>query len=167
MDNVSVHVNHGATARAEEPILTGRKGKRGKGRKKLIAISITVIVLAAAIVLIVLMAYRSSVGSLIDGSKYQAVFLTNGQSYFGKLQPAGGSYMELTNIFYLQTKATDTTAAQQATPDTTAQVQLVKLGDEIHGPSDQMIIDKSQILFFENLKSDGKVAQSIAAYQKK
>jgi len=167
MDNVPVHVNHGATAHAEAPVTTGRKSKRGKGRKKLVAISIAVIILAAAIVLAALMVYRSSVNSLIDTSKYQAVFLTNGQSYFGKLQPAGGSYMELTDIFYLQTKPTDSTAPQQATPDTSAQVQLVKLGDEIHGPSDQMIIDKSQILFFENLKSDGKVAQSIAAYQKK
>lgn len=167
MDNVPVHVNHGAGAHVEESLNTGKKTRRSKGRKKLVAISIGVIVLVAVIVLAALMVYRSSVGSLIDGSKYQAVFLTNGQSYFGKLAPAGGSYMELTDIFYLQTKPTDSTAPQQTTPDTTAQVQLVKLGDEIHGPSDQMIIDKSQILFFENLKSDGKVAQSIAAYQKK
>ena len=75
MDNVPVHVNHGATAHAEAPVTTGRKSKRGKGRKKLVAISIAVIILAAAIVLAALMVYRSSVNSLIDTSKYQAVFL--------------------------------------------------------------------------------------------
>jgi ABC-type Zn uptake system ZnuABC Zn-binding protein ZnuA len=43
-------------------------------------------------------------------------------------------------------------------------VQLIKLGSEVHGPEDAMMIAKAQVLFYENLKPDGKVAQSISKY---
>jgi hypothetical protein len=106
-------------------------------------------------------------GAAIDSSKYQAVFFSNGQVYFGKLQQAGGDYMKLTEIYYLQTQAGETADAKnpQETTNDQSNVQLIKLGDEIHGPEDQMVISKDQVLFYENLKSDGKVAQSIDKYK--
>jgi hypothetical protein len=106
-------------------------------------------------------------GPAVDSGKYQAVFFTNGQVYFGKLQLAGSDYMKLTEIYYLQTQAGETTAANnpQETTNDQSNVQLIKLGDEIHGPEDQMVISKDQVLFYENLKSDGKVAQSIDKYK--
>lgn len=117
-------------------------------------------------------------------SGYQAVFLTNGQVYFGKLADADGNYVKLTDIFYLQvnqplqtgqngqggTTQTPTAGQQQtaATANSTAnqqtQLSLVKLGNELHGPADEMYISRSQILFYENLKADGQVAQAIAKY---
>lgn len=106
----------------------------------------------------------------IDSSKYQAVFFTNGQVYFGKLHAAGSGYMKLTDVFYLQSQQSGDNAnssnPQQAAADK-GNVQLIKLGDEIHGPEDEMIISKDQVLFYENLKSDGKVAQSIGQYKTK
>lgn len=106
-------------------------------------------------------------GLAIDSGKYQAVFFTNGQVYFGKLQLAGGDYMKLTDIYYLQTQAGGATDAKnpQATTSDQSNVQLIKLGDEIHGPEDKMVISKDQVLFYENLKSGGKVAQSIDKYK--
>lgn len=106
----------------------------------------------------------------IDSSKYQAVFFTNGQVYFGKLQATNGDYLKLTDVFYLQAQNTeeeesDSENPQEASTDQN-NVQLIKLGDEIHGPEDQMIISKDQVLFYENLKNDGKVAQSISKYKK-
>lgn len=109
--------------------------------------------------------YQNSPSVAIDTSKYQAVFFTNGQVYFGKLQMSGGGYMKLTDIFYLQSTSQDPTKPQQTS--SSSDVQLIKLGDEIHGPVDEMVINKDQVLFFENLKSDGKVSQSITAYHKK
>jgi hypothetical protein len=44
---------------------------------------------------------------------------------------------------------------------------LIKLGNEVHGPEDSMVIERSQVLFFENLKNDGKVVDSINKYQNK
>ena len=104
----------------------------------------------------------------IDGGKYQAVFFTNGQVYFGKLQDFNDEYMKLTNVFYLQSAATEETDAKnpQATADDESKSPtLIKLGDEIHGPQDEMVISRDQVLFFENLKSDGKVSASIEKYQ--
>lgn len=108
----------------------------------------------------------------IDSNKYQAVFFSNGQVYFGKLQATKGDYMKLTDIFYLQSqqsaedKDKDSTNPQE-TSASQNNVQLIKLGDEIHGPEDEMIISKDQILFYENLKADGKVAQSIQKFKGK
>lgn len=105
---------------------------------------------------------------LIDGGKYQAVFLTNGQVYFGKLSRVGGNTYKLNKIFYLQAAQTSTAEEDaknpQKTSTTNSDVQLIKLGNEVHGPDDQMIIDKAQVLFYENLTKDGKVSQSIEKY---
>ncbi|QHN43285.1 hypothetical protein GII36_05560 [Candidatus Mycosynbacter amalyticus] len=107
----------------------------------------------------------------IDSDKYQAVFFTNGQVYFGKLQTLNGEYLKLTDIYYLQSQQTAT--QDQSNPQQTtdkqnqdqSKVQLIKLGDEIHGPEDAMVISKDQVLFYENIKPDGKVAQSIDQYK--
>lgn len=103
----------------------------------------------------------------IDTGKYQAAFFTNGQVYFGKLQPFSNEYMKLTDIYYLQTQTGEDTDSKnpQKTSDDQNNVQLIKLGDEIHGPTDEMIISKDQLLFYENLKDDGKVAESIKKYK--
>ena len=99
----------------------------------------------------------------IDSSKYQAVFFTNGQVYFGKLQNLDQQYLKLTDIYYLQTDAADSKDSEnpQANASANADVQLIKLGEELHGPEDAMVINRDQMMFFENLKSDGKVAQTI------
>jgi hypothetical protein len=115
-----------------------------------------------------LLFYKSSVSSYIDGGKYQSVFLTNGQVYFGKLSKLSGDYFKLTDIFYLQTQTTSTSSTVQAVASSSdANVQLIKLGNEIHGPEDAMIINKDQILFFENTKADGKVTAAIKEYYNK
>lgn len=104
----------------------------------------------------------------IDSGKYQAVFFNNGQIYFGKLQSVNNDYMKLTDIFYLQSQQpTDNKDATnpQKTSASQTNVQLIKLGDEIHGPEDEMVISKDQVLFYENLKPDGKVAQSIQKFK--
>lgn len=103
----------------------------------------------------------------IDKSGYQAVFLTNGQVYFGKLQSTAGDYLQLTNIYYLQVQqsvqpSTDKPADQGSNDQKT---QLVKLGNELHGPQDSMQISNKQVLFWENLKSDGKVSKAISSYK--
>ena len=105
----------------------------------------------------------------IDSGKYQAVFFTNGQVYFGKLQDYNGGYFKLTDIFYLQTQSTSSSESENPQKTSTDQnnVQLIKLGEEIHGPEDTMIISKDQVLFYEDLKSDGKVARSIEQYKRR
>ena len=89
----------------------------------------------------------------IDSSKYQAVFLSNGQHYFGKLSILNDGYLKLTDVYYLESADEDTTKKQ---------VELRKLGEtEIHAPEDTMIISKDQVLMYENLKDSGQVVKSI------
>jgi hypothetical protein len=100
----------------------------------------------------------------INTKEYQAVFLTNGQVYFGKLQNTEGRYLSLKSIYYLQVQQ----AVQPADVNATAagsKTQLVKLGNELHGPEDSMQISHDQILFWENLVPGGKVSQAIASYK--
>lgn len=169
MDNIPVHTGGpAATGRhaAHPPIEPGRKTKPKKNNLKLAAIA------AGAVALLALLfggwsLYQSSASVHIDSSKYQAVFFTNGQVYFGKLQKLSGNYFKLTNVFYVQaveSKSDGSENPQETSSQTEADVQLIKLGNEVHGPDDEMIISQDQVLFFENLKKDGKVSESIAKY---
>lgn len=151
MDNVSNHVN--------------RKAKFGK--RKIVAIIVGVLVALAVIALSGWFLQRSSTAATIDNDKYQAVFFTNGQVYFGKLDQVNAGYFKLTDVFYIQAQeASGNSENPQQTASDSTDIRLIKLGSEVHGPDDEMIISKEQILFFENLKKDGKVSDSIIKYNK-
>jgi hypothetical protein len=102
-------------------------------------------------------------------SDYSAVFLTNGQVYFGKISSATSDEVDITDIFYLQVnqqqglQPSNNAATNNATPD----ISLVKLGNELHGPNDKMRINRSQVLFTESLKDDSKVVKAISDYKAK
>lgn len=100
---------------------------------------------------------RTHEGQLVDQTKEQAVFLTNGQVYFGKVKDINSQYVNLQEIYYLNSQSSDSKdSSAQATS-----FSLVKLGCELHGPADQMVINREQVSFWENLKTDGKVAKAI------
>ena len=46
-------------------------------------------------------------------------------------------------------------------------VSLVKLGCELHSPFDQMVINRSQVTFWENLQDSGQVAKAVKSFQDK
>ena len=83
---------------------------------------------------------------------YQAVLLSNGAVYYGKLTGYGTRNATLTDVYYIVSK----------TDPTTKQVTnvLVKRGKELHGP-DRMYLNPSQIVFVEPVGTDSKVAQLI------
>lgn len=147
----------------------GRQGSPAPKKKplKLAALLVVALIVVAAL-WYVLVIRGGSLNSTIDSSKYQAVFLSNGQIYFGKLKVHNGNYLKLTDIFYLQSQDDDSQADElQAGSNQEGELQLIKLGNEVHGPEDQMIINQEQVLFYENLKADSKVATSIKTYQSK
>ncbi len=125
--------------------------------------------LVLAVVLIGWLATRTAfVDNGIDSKKYQAVFFTNGQVYFGKLVALNDTQFKLTEVFYVQSQS-DTSAEKSEGEVTTNQsdMRLIKMGNEVHGPEDAMIIERAQVLFYENLKPDGKVTQIINEYNDK
>ena len=109
----------------------------------------------------------------LNKNEEQAVFLTNGQVYFGKIKTVNQQYIDLQNIYYLnvnqqvqpnQSSSTSTTSSSSSSTSNQS-VSLVKLGCELHGPEDEMIINTSQVTFWENLKSTGQVSKAIAQWQ--
>jgi hypothetical protein len=90
---------------------------------------------------------------------WRAVFLTNNQVYFGHfLWTPFTSTVTLKDIYYLQ--ASQPLQQGDATNNLPT-MKIVKLGNEIHGPTDKMVIMKKQILFWEDLREDSAVAQKI------
>jgi hypothetical protein len=148
------------------PVVGERHSKKKRQKQKLFVIIGVVLLISIGVWVSYLALRNSSVSSHIEGNKYQAVFFTNGQVYFGKLSPLAGGYMKLQDIYYLQTKSSTDAGNPQATAeDNSNDVELIKLGNEIHGPEDEMIISKDQVLFFENLKQDSTVSSSIKKSQ--
>lgn len=92
-------------------------------------------------------------------NSFQAVFLSNGQVYFGKLYRQDSQFPVLRDVYYLQV----TQPPQQLQPgqNPPTNINLVKLGSELHGPQDEMRINRDQILFVEDMKPDSKVATAI------
>jgi hypothetical protein len=128
---------------------------------------IALIVLAVVVVLVA--AYCAISYFKLGSSEYQAVFLSNGQVYFGKMGRSG-KWIVLKDVYYLQVTQDlqDASGDADATPNTTnnnqatqPEIKLVKLGSELHGPEDRMYIDADKILFLEDMKSDSKVMEAI------
>jgi hypothetical protein len=88
---------------------------------------------------------------------WQAVFLSNGQVYFGHVVKTTPSSVVLQDIYYLQASGPLQAGAEQQQKD----LALVKLGAELHGPTDEMRINREHVLFVEDLKDDSKVVKAI------
>jgi hypothetical protein len=105
----------------------------------------------------------------IDPEKYQAVFLSNGQVYFGRLEVVNSDYMKLTNVYYLERQLTTDGENPETPPEDAEETpsgdnnfQLLKYSDVLYGSEDAMVISQDDIIRYENLRSDGVVAKAIA-----
>lgn len=92
---------------------------------------------------------------------WRAIFLTNNQVYFGHFfWLPFVSTVTISDIYYLQAaKPLQQTEADR--PAQQSEIKIIKFGGEIHGPTDEMVIMKRQILFWENLKDDSPVVKKI------
>lgn len=96
---------------------------------------------------------------------WQAVFLTNGQVYFGKVAKQNRKELVLSDIYYLQVVGQLQQGAAKDEKKDKGELSLVKLGSELHGPTDSMYINRDQVLFVEDLKDEGQVVQAIKNYK--
>lgn len=145
----------------------GSRRNRWKDGPLWLRIVWVVLLFSVAIVMVALAALLyfggPSEAKQIDTTKQQAVFLTNGQVYFGKIKSINNRYVDLRGIYYLNVNQ-QVQPNQQGDEDKQNSVSLVKLGCELHGPLDQMIISRDQVTFWENLKDDGQVAKAISQW---
>jgi hypothetical protein len=130
----------------------------------------TNVVLGAAVIvlLVAVVAYigfsnsTPSESKYVDSSRLQAVFLNTGQVYFGNIKTLNDKYFVVTNIYYLQTSSNGSSSSDSSNTSVT----LVKLGCELHEPYDQMVINRDQVTFWENLQAGGQVAKAVSTFQK-
>jgi len=131
---------------------------------------IMMLVIVVVVVAVVWYAWSIMTPTKVTGA-YQAVFLSNGQVYFGKVSDLNRTYVKLSDIYYLQMKKGVQTQEPPAEGEQAvaaqSQLSLIKLGSELHGPNDSMIINQKHILFIESLKDDSKVVDAIKQYQDK
>jgi hypothetical protein len=90
-------------------------------------------------------------------TEYQAVFLDNGQVFYGKLSDTGPPFLTLQDVYYVQTLV-------EQEKKKTANI-LVKRGSEWHNP-DFMRINSRHVLVVEPVAPDSRVAQLIREARK-
>ena len=145
----------------DEPTMSDKSGMSTESRavwRKWAMWAVVVIVIAA----VLWFAYSWWTGAPFafwSEDKYQAVFLDNNQVYFGKLSGANFDDPVLRDIYYL--RLTQPLQPSSPQPD----INLVKLGTELHGPEDEMRINRDHILFIEDLRDDGQVAIAIKQFK--
>jgi hypothetical protein len=90
-------------------------------------------------------------------SEYIAIFLENGQVYFGKLEQQGPAYLLLTDVFYVQRQVFQDKADPEKKE---VKSTLIRRGNEWHAP-DRMYINTSHVVVIEPVSDNSRVAQLI------
>ena len=85
-------------------------------------------------------------------TEYQAVLLTNGQVFFGRLEDAGSAFPVLTDVYWVRSEVNQQTKQVANT--------LVRRGGEWHAP-DRMVLNRQHILVIEPVKPDSKTCEGI------
>lgn len=93
-----------------------------------------------------------ALSSQVNSSRYQAVFLTSNEVYFGKLSVPSGNFAYLTDVYRLTSLATHN-------PKQPLRRTLVRLVTDVQSPEDELVINKSSILYVENLNPNGTGAK--------
>lgn len=118
------------------------------------------ILYSAVAVLVVALAFVLYTNNFADQHRgYTAVFLTNNQVYFGKLVSQNSFQIKLTDVFYLN----DSKSLSSTNPS--ADIALIKMGKELHAPTDSISLSRSQIISIQTMESTSKIADAIEKYR--
>lgn len=118
-------------------------------------VSKTAIIVLVALILVGGIGYWFFEGRRVVAmtTQYQAVLLSNGSAYFGRLEGLGTPYPVLRDVFYVQ-------SSQDPQTKQVSNV-LVKRGKEWHAP-DRMILNANMIVLVEPVNPTSRVAQLIS-----
>jgi len=85
-------------------------------------------------------------------SEYQAILLTTGQVFFGKVEFLGEEYVQVKNVFYIRSLVNQQTKEVSNT--------LIKKGNELHG-ADRMFINTRHIIMMEPVSPESQLGKKI------
>lgn len=120
---------------------------------------IPIVVVVAASLFGSLIWYQSSASD--DNKSRQAVFLTTGQVYFGYIDDVDSEIVTLRDVYYMKTTEAMAMAKGEAN-----KISLIKLGSEPYRPEGTLKINRSQILYFQNISSESRINTAIDASDK-
>lgn len=153
---------------SESAAAHSNSNKKDQKSSGIMRIAFAGLVVSVALLIFALLAFiifggGKSESEFIQKDRYQAIFLSdqNGQVYFGKLSILNANYYKLTDIFYVRVEQVQPETGEQSQQN----ISLAKLGNELHGPQDEMFIARDKVLFWENLKDDGQVVKAIQDYK--
>ena len=142
--------------------------KKGGWGTKILVIIIIIVVILVGLYLVskytswnILNVDKEAVSS-VETKGWNAVFLSNGQVYFGRIAKQTERTLVLEEIYYLQ--VTQQIQPAEGEPEPQQNLSLVKLGNELHGPQDAMNINMDHVLFTEELKPDSRVVDAVKRY---
>ena len=102
---------------------------------------------------VVLLRLEDPFGPAWSVNRWQAVFLSNGQVYFGHLRVASEEFYELRDAFFIQK-----VPGEEGQPP---KRKVRPLSSEFHGPEDRMLIRRDDALRVEKLRPGSDVAEAI------
>jgi hypothetical protein len=173
--------SRGPAPQAAHPTAQGHVQSFGGRRKHIdwaqrtVRIELFIVLVGSALLLAAVSLYAAFSGNGISGEvsrvnkkQYQAVFLNGGvtsgsvsySTYFGHITKLNDKYVVLNDVYYL-TDQGSTNSQSASSP------QLTKLGcQQLHSPEDEMVVNRTQVAFWENIKDNGKVVQAIQQFKK-
>jgi len=89
--------------------------------------------------------------------KRQAVFLTNGQVYFGFVLDADKPIVTIKDAYAV--KADDLLPTDETNEK--RQIIMTKTSNELHNPEDAMYVNRDHILFYQTISDQSKVNETI------
>jgi hypothetical protein len=114
--------------------------------------SLALVVLVSAASLIYFDIFYPSI-AIDRSSPMHAVFLTNGQAFFGHISGISRGSINLDDVYYIQTQVNPQTQERKNI--------LLRRGKEWHGPT-EMAINVQSVLLIEPVGTDSEVAKLIA-----
>jgi hypothetical protein len=90
------------------------------------------------------------------------VKLTDNEIFYGQIGDLASNPLKVENVYYNYDKDKPDDPAAEAP----AGLRLVKRGKEAHGPSGEIVVFQSQVVYLEPLRDDSKVLNAIKEYEK-
>lgn len=91
-------------------------------------------------------------------SGYYSFFLTDGQIYIGKISRQDDREINIKDVYYA---ISDQGVVSLNNYIKGIDFSLVRVGREIHGPENSVVLNRKKVIFYKNLAPEGKLAEAI------
>lgn len=128
----------------------------GKGLRRTLTwlAAIAALVLVAFVLWRLVSARSGGVERRIDTGGYQAISLTTGQLYFGRLRDTGGEFVEVRDAHYIR-------EVEGAKEGDATRSEVVPTSTQLHRPRSRLVLPRSQVVTIEDLADDSAAVKAI------